>query len=59
MFHLSKPMTYLLDGASGITFLSGIFSGQTLLMILGGLASILAAINHAQQIVERKKNKKQ
>jgi hypothetical protein len=53
-----KPLTYLLDGASGITFLSGLITGQDILMLLGGLASVLAAINHGQQILQRRKNKK-
>lgn len=56
---IHKPFSYLLDGASGVTFLGGIMTGQNVAIFLGGIASILAAINHLQQIIERKqKNKK-
>lgn len=56
---IHKPLSYLLDGASGTTFLLGIFTGHNLAIFLGGLASILAGINHYQQIMERKQRKKQ
>lgn len=57
---IHKPLSYLLDGASGGTFLLGIFTGQNIAIFLGGIASFFAAVNHIQQIIERKqKNKKQ
>ena len=54
---IHKPFSYLLDGASGGTFLLGVFTGQNIAIFLGGVASILAAINHLQQILERKQKK--
>lgn len=55
---IHKPFIYLLDLASGGTFLLGIFTGHNIAIFLGGLASILAGINHYQQIMERKQKKK-
>lgn len=55
---IHKPLSYLLDTASGGTFLLGIVTGQNIAIFLGGIASILAAVNHFQQIMERKQNKK-
>lgn len=55
---IAKPLIYYFDFISGTTFLAGLFSGQGLLMLIGGVASVLAAINHGQQILERRKNKK-
>lgn len=57
MIH-SKPVIYTIDFLSGTSFLMGIFTGHNLIMILGGIASILAAINHGQQILQRRKQKK-
>ena len=56
---IHKPFSYLLDGASGATFLGGILSGEGVLMFLGGLASIAAIINHADQYFKRNKKQKQ
>jgi hypothetical protein len=54
-----KVVTYFLDGASGSTFLAGIITGQNILLILGGLASLLAIINHGDQFLKRnRRNKK-
>lgn len=59
MHTLSKPFTYLLDGISGLTFTFGWIDGHSLLMALGGLASVAAILNHGQQYLERiRKNKK-
>lgn len=52
---LSKKVAYILDGISGLTFISGVATGQVILMILGGLASIMAIINHTDQLIKRKK----
>jgi uncharacterized iron-regulated membrane protein len=49
---------YILDPASIITFIGGLLNGNEILMILGGLASIAAIINHADQWYQRRKNKK-
>lgn len=51
----NKAFTYLLDIASGTTFLGAIVTGNQILMILGGLASICAIINHADQFLKRNK----
>lgn len=57
--HVNKFMTFLLDGASGSTFLWGWFSGHDVLMLLGALASFAAILNHGSQMWERRqKNKK-
>ena len=50
----SKITTYILDTASGITFAAGIITGQNIALFLGGLASIMAFINHADQWYTRK-----
>lgn len=55
---IHKPISYILDGASGGTFLLGILTGQNIAIFLGGVASVLAGINHLQQILERKQKKK-
>ena len=55
---IQKPLMYVLDAASGSTFLLGIFTGQNIAIFLGGIASVLAAINHLQQILDRKQKKK-
>jgi hypothetical protein len=54
-----KHVTLLFDGISGTTFIGGILSGQQLLMLLGGLASFMAILNHGIQFYERfkKQNK--
>jgi len=58
MNHVNKTVTYLLDAASGSTFIIGFIQGQNLLMILGGLASLAAIVNHADQFLKRNKKKK-
>lgn len=58
MYHHYKFITYLLDGASGTTFLFGWFTGQDVLMVLGALASVAAIFNHGQQWLDRRKQKK-
>lgn len=55
---IQKPFNYLLDAASGATFLAGIVTSQDIAIFLGGLASITAFINHLQQIYDRKQAKK-
>jgi len=53
-----RRITYLLDVASGSTFVLGVITAQHVAIFLGGLASIAALINHAQQIRDRyRKNK--
>ena len=54
-----KALLYLLDALSGSTFIFAWISGQDLFMMLGGLASLLAAANHIDQIIERRKKQKQ
>lgn len=54
MMFLHK-LTWPLDIGGVTTFIGGILSGHSLLMILGGLASLLAIINHADQIIKRRK----
>ena len=51
----NKGFTYLLDIASGTTFLGAIVTGNQILMLLGGLASICAIINHTDQFLKRNK----
>lgn len=59
MEHFKGFWTYLLDGASGMTFIGGWITGHDVLMMLGGLASVAAIINHASAFIERKfKDKK-
>jgi len=58
MEHISKLWTWLLDGASGTTFLYGFLTGQDILMILGGIASFMAIINHGQQFFNNRKKRK-
>lgn len=55
---INKAIYYVLDAISGGTFLLGIVTGQNIAIFLGGIASILAAVNHYQQILERKQRKK-
>lgn len=54
---IHKIGTYILDGISGTTLIAGISSGQTALMVLGGLASVAAIINHGDQYLKRNKKK--
>lgn len=49
---------YILDGASGVTLLAGVFTGQVILMVLGGCASVMAFINHFDQYWKRNKKEK-
>lgn len=58
MEHINKLWTWLLDGASGTTFIYGFITGTDVLMLLGGLASFMAIINHGQQFFNNRKNKK-
>lgn len=53
----NRITTYLLDAASGSTFIAGIITGQNLALFLGGLASIMAFVNHLDQYLTRKNNK--
>lgn len=53
-----KGFTYFLDAASFSTFLAGIATAQSVAIFLGGLASIVAIINHAQQIRDRYRKRK-
>lgn len=55
---IQKPLSYVLDALSGGTFFLGWVTGQNIAIFLGGIASILAAINHFQQILDRKQKKK-
>jgi hypothetical protein len=48
-----KQVTHLFDGLSGSTFIGGVITGQTILIILGGLASFMAILNHGLQFYER------
>lgn len=50
-----KTITYLLDAFSGTSFIGAIFTGNTVLAILGGVASIAAIINHVDQVMKRNK----
>jgi hypothetical protein len=52
---LSKTTIYLLDGISGTTLVAGVINGQLILMVLGGVASICAIINHSDQFLKRRK----
>lgn len=54
---LSKPLTYALDTIAGMYFLKGIITSNEVVTFIGGIAAVLAAINHYQQIKERKKKK--
>lgn len=54
-----KAWNYLLDGISGTYFIAGIINGQNIALFLGGIASIMAMINHYQQILDRKQKQKQ
>jgi hypothetical protein len=58
MIQFLHTKTTLLDAGSVTTFIGGIVSGQVLLMILGGVASIAAIINHGDQWMERRRNRK-
>lgn len=53
-----KILTYILDGGSFTAFLLGAFTGQIILMILGGLASVMAILNHGQQWLDRRRQNK-
>lgn len=52
---IHRHASYVLDALSGMTFLGGIFAGENIAIFLGGLASFLAIVNHAQQILGRKR----
>ena len=51
----NKGFVYLLDIASGTTFLGALVTGNKVLMLLGGLASLCAIINHTDQFLKRNK----
>lgn len=55
MFH--KPISYILDAFSGGTAVFGFITGNDVAIFFGVLASILAGVNHFQQILERKQKK--
>lgn len=55
---IHRPLSWILDGVSGSTFLLGIVTGQNIAIFLGGMASIMAFINHLNQFLDRQKNKK-
>jgi hypothetical protein len=48
----------LLDAGGVTTMIAGIITGSAILAILGGLASIAAFINHADQYLQRRKKRK-
>jgi len=54
----NKGVNYLLDGASGSTLIVGIMWGQNIAIFLGGLASIMAFVNHFDQYQTRKNERK-
>jgi hypothetical protein len=54
---MGKTGTIVLDAASGSTFLFGAATGQMILVMLGGLASIAAIINHTDAYLKRRKAK--
>lgn len=53
----NKGFTWLLDAASGITFVFGFITAHDLLMILGGLASTAALLNHGYDFYKKIKKK--
>lgn len=54
---MNKEVSYALDFASVSAFLGGVITGATLLMLLGGMASVLAAVNHGIDIYRKLKKK--
>jgi hypothetical protein len=58
MHHINRVWEYILDGASGSAFFYGWIAGHDLLMILGGLASLAAIINHTEQFLNRRRKRK-
>jgi hypothetical protein len=56
---IGKPFIYLFDSASFSTFIGGIITGHELALLLGGIASVCAALNHGYDFIKKiKKNKK-
>ena len=56
---IGKPFIYLVDGTSFSTFIGGIISGHNIAIVLGGIASVCAILNHGYDFIKKlKKNKK-
>lgn len=56
---MNKAWVYFLDFMSGSYLMFGLVTAKEIAVLLGGIASILAAINHAMQIRERIRAKNQ
>lgn len=55
---MNDAFEYFLDASSVTTFILGIITGHDIAIFIGCVGSLLCAINHGQQILERRKNKK-
>lgn len=55
---MNKSLVYILDFMSGSYLMFGLVTAKEVAVLLGGIASILAAVNHAMQIRERVQAKK-
>jgi len=57
-YYIGKVWTWILDVMSGGTLLFGLAIGQSILAVLGGIASLLAIANHLDAMIQRRKEKK-
>lgn len=55
---MGKNITHLLDAGSAVTFIYGFVASQDFLMIMGGVASLMAAANHCFDLYRKFKGKK-
>lgn len=55
---MGKNITHLLDAGSAVTFIYGFITSQDFLMIMGGVASLMAAANHSFDLYRKMKGRK-
>lgn len=54
---MNKAWIYILDFMAGSYLMFGLATAKEVAVLLGGIASILAAINHAMQIRDKIRSK--
>jgi len=55
---MNRPVIYVLDAMSGLTFIVSWIAAKDVLMVIGGLASLAALLNHGYDFYRKLKGKK-
>jgi len=55
---MSKSFSHLLDASSVATFFVGVITAENFLMVMGGVASLMAAANHSFDLYRKMKGRK-